>query len=254
MASNDMEDGSVHEVAVEEPQCKAQQLGSLDKAQLSARTVLHRATGHLMARLPGIGLDPCAFKNWIEHNLAPLIKDFIASGGVIKQAVFDLSHNHVGDRGVAELLDCWLQLEQDRSRQQEEAGYGAIAARANRPPAISLQLQNNNLTDATLAKLRGFVEHYAGEIRELHLNSNAFSDANLLLELLHSLTLLPQYPLWIKRQRRYAPVFLKVSQCGLTNPDALLKAIAAAPLRVCLMEDPTCTRTTCKHAGIDRMS
>eukprot|EP00403_Amphidinium_massartii_P000039 CAMPEP_0178374880 /NCGR_PEP_ID=MMETSP0689_2-20121128/2601_1 /TAXON_ID=160604 /ORGANISM="Amphidinium massartii, Strain CS-259" /LENGTH=634 /DNA_ID=CAMNT_0019994857 /DNA_START=22 /DNA_END=1922 /DNA_ORIENTATION=- len=219
------------------------------------RLVLHRATGHLLARLQGTGMDASGVLHWVENTLQPMVSEFISTGGAIKQAIFDLSQNRIGDAGVAHLLDGWLRIEGERMAQlQEQHLAPATLGALGKAPSLVFFLQHNGLSDVCLGSLARFTETYGGEIREVHLSGNALTNEEQVLHWLQTMNAMHQYPLWIKRQRRYAPMLLRMEHCGLSNPGAILEAASASSIRACLMNDPQCSRTACKHAGVDRGS
>jgi len=194
---------------------------------LASRSTLHAITGHLVVRLAGCGLGDAALRSWLTTQLLPQIEIFRAAGNAVRQADFDLSHNGLTDVGLASLLRAWGKT-------------GAACP-------LLLKLHFNRLGDPGLVALAAFVQSYRGQVRELHLTNNLFSSHDAIFGLLESFDGLPQYPMWIRRQRRYAPVYLRAGHCQFAEP-ALLLQRAQSSMRLCLMEDGHCSKTLCRLA------
>lgn len=189
---------------------------------------LHRTTGHLVARLSGRGLGDESLRSWVDNILRPEVAAFQSSGSTIQQGEVDLSHNNLGNGGLEVLLDAWLQM-----------GLSC---------PLGLRLHHNRLGAESLGVLARFVGRYSGELRELHLTDNPLGDRAGVLALLRSLVGLPQYPVWIRRQRRHAPVYLRLGRCSIPEPQLLSEEAQQAEVRLCFMGEARCSRTTCSSA------
>jgi len=194
---------------------------------VSDRLVFHPATGHLVARLASCGLGDAGLAAWTSGQLLPHFEAFRTAGGVLRQADLDFSHNGLTDVGLSALLAAWKQME------------------VSCP--LLLKLHFNRLADASLGHLAAFIRTYRGQVRELHLTDNSFSEQKTVGEFLASFSGLPQYPMWIRRQRRYAPVYARLGNCGLSSPQVVLEQ-SQGSIAICLMEDRGCSRTLCSLA------
>lgn len=193
--------------------------------ELGGRTVLHAVTGHLVARLADSNLTDAGVRTWASQHLLTQMEIFREEGRVVRQADLDLSHNHITDAGVSLFLKAWTKS-------------GAACP-------LVIKLHFNRLTDASLSMLAAFVKSYRGQVRELHLTNNDFRSQDAVLQLLESFAGLPQYPLWIRRQRRYAPAYVRLAHCGLPEPATLLERLSRKSIRTCLMLDGQCSNTRC---------
>mmetsp|Transcript_46483 Transcript_46483/g.132535 ORF Transcript_46483/g.132535 Transcript_46483/m.132535 type:complete len:609 (-) Transcript_46483:76-1902(-) len=201
--------------------------GQCNLAPAAERTFLHQATGHLIARLAGCGLGDAGVCTWASGCLLPQVQAFREAGNTVRQADLDLSHNRITDAGLRSLLKAWS------------------VSRASCPLVIKVHF--NELTDASLRMLAGFVQEYRGQLRELHLTNNAFASHEAVLGLVRSFASCNQYPIWIRKQRRFAPAFVRLGRCGIQDP-GLLSERAQGAARLCFME-ARCGRTLCTEAG-----
>jgi len=182
-----------------------------------------------VVRLANCGLGDAQLRGWAATQLLAQIEVFRGAGNVVRQADFDLSHNALTEIGLSAFLRAWGKT-------------GAACP-------LLLKLHFNRLGDSALRVLAAFIQTYRGQVRELHLTNNAFSSHEAVLGLLGSFGGLPQYPMWIRRQRRYAPVYLRLGYCGLADASALMeRAAREGSVKLCLMEDGHCSKTLCSQA------
>jgi len=202
---------------------------SASAAEMESRTTIHAVTGHLLARLAGCGLDDAVAREWSTACTRRLRDHAEAGGEPIRQADIDISRNAITDAGFRSILRTWSKL--------------GLAC-----PLI-LKAHFNRLTDASLEELARFVQSYPGQLREVHLTNNSFREREAVLRLWRSFAGLPQYPMWVRRQRRFAPVYLRMGRCGITLPEELLGEAERCSLRLCLMQEGCCSKTLCAKTG-----
>eukprot|EP00930_Biecheleria_cincta_P102235 TRINITY_DN9391_c0_g2_i1.p1 TRINITY_DN9391_c0_g2~~TRINITY_DN9391_c0_g2_i1.p1 ORF type:complete len:647 (+),score=64.71 TRINITY_DN9391_c0_g2_i1:32-1942(+) len=194
------------------------------------------AVGELNLHLRGLALDIQVLlpvlRGHAARNRAPDGGQLLARG----KAIIDLSGTGLTDAALRCFLAGWKDLDLG-------------------PCRLCLKLQRNCLSDDALSALADFAtSDCSGPLEELHASHQAGPtplSRGAVLAFLCRLNQSAKYPIWVKRRRVWRPVYIRLANCGIADPECIDEEFEQrAGAQICFANDARCMNNTCVRARL----